>query len=1247
METFPESTMTIEKESKKCLAARFVFPALLGLSTGLFGALTLADFAAPGEVSRFVVSNATATGVTGALGPSMRVVSLPGGPHPSVQLTNLVGWDLSAFGEFTFRVTNLDATSLTVLCRVRGPHKNFPVTVANTYALTLQGHTAGALRVSLTPTLLSNLYQPTDFLVGGVNMQGAGPRAVGGVTPGTAFGDVPAALDKYTEITFYTISSTTRVARYEIGNLSATGAPGSFPVAAFPFIDRFGQFIHKDWTDKVHCEEELVWLREQETNDLATHAKPSSWDAWGGWQDGPTRAATGSFRTEKVGGKWYFVDPDGRLFFSHGFNCVYDGNWTQETGRGAWFAEKPAYSAEFYNSTGLNFFRYALKLKYGASYTAEFADTTLKRLPSWGFNTIGNWSQDTIYNRRKVPYTATLSTSAAVRLTSQSGAAPASFPDVWNASFSNELVNQFLSAKLNPSLNDPWCIGYFVDNELPLGVSTSVPETGVVAAQVVQAYDALRGNSSQAAKIALVNDLQAKYADISALNAQWGSSYGSWADVLALSPPNYQAGMYADLYAFTRKTADKYYGTISNVLKAHAPNRLYLGSRFAYVTGPFVAAAGRFCDVVSFNVYTKHWTNSTSIRMQYAGDKPYLIGEYHFGSLDRGSFTAGLVPSWNQAGRALSYSDYVIGALTNNNLVGCHWFQYGDQPVTGRWHDGENRQCGFIDNCDTPYVEMVAASREIGKTMYSVRYNAGLSPDLIPPVVTGAPAGFLTNKAFTVNLAVDKDSGYWSTNGASFQAFSAPGTSLVIGGNTTLRVYGASNGVTGPTNSFVYAFDTVAPVVTGMATNLVTNRGFSLTLGVAENYGYWSTNGSPFASFTTAGVSLAIARTTVLRAYGRDALGNTSATNAATYSIVDTNAPTVGGAPTNLFSSNSFTVNLTVDEEDGWWSTNGSPYVSFSTQGVAIPIGRTTTLAYFGLDAAGNCSATNVRTYTVLADTAAPVVSVSPSSGVFSGPVLASLSVNEEYGYWSTNGGQSWAPFGPAGARVACSNNVTLLAFGRDAAGNQSATNQFVYAIVPQIKRFSLALLARNGVVRLSVEADAPSSGGFELFYDYRQEGGSEWIPIPASQLLPTGFAAVGEILMSDWRPVSLNTRARYSFRVRAGIGPVRGSEYVLPRVDLSGLGILADNLDRVTLLNHPWRGEGEGVVIVNLTRDSSSRVFTLSGRLLADLPMPSEQGRTVWNVRDRSGKRLPPGNYLASIKCPTGEKTLVVMVLP
>ena len=118
---------------------------------------------------------------------------------------------------------------------------------------------------------------------------------------------------------------------------------------------------------------------------------------------------------------------------------------------------------------------------------------------------------------------------------------------------------------------------------------------------------------------------------------------------------------------------------------------------------------------------------------------PIIIGEFHFGALDRGMFHTGLRKTANQEDRADKYRSYVQGALRNPYIVGTHWFQYKDQATTGRG-DGENYQIGFIDICDKPYPEIVRACREVGYNLYETKKTVAkaepISVQITPPTIT-------------------------------------------------------------------------------------------------------------------------------------------------------------------------------------------------------------------------------------------------------------------------------------------------------------------------------------------------------------------------------------------------------------------------------------------------------------------------------------------------------------------------------
>ena len=169
-----------------------------------------------------------------------------------------------------------------------------------------------------------------------------------------------------------------------------------------------------------------------------------------------------------------------------------------------------------------------------------------------------------------------------------------------------------------------------------------------------------------------------------------------------------------------------YFRICREELNRLAPGKLYLGSRFVGFRQPGLLwrTAAKYCDVVTVNAYANSVYNISDRMFKKGEEKPILVGEFHFGCLDRGMFKPGLAPVWSQAERGRSYMRFVEGCLQHPLFVGCHWFQYRDQPLLGRG-DGEAYQIGFVDVCDRPYPELCRAARMVGETMYRKR-NKGV-----------------------------------------------------------------------------------------------------------------------------------------------------------------------------------------------------------------------------------------------------------------------------------------------------------------------------------------------------------------------------------------------------------------------------------------------------------------------------------------------------------------------------------------
>ena len=261
---------------------------------------------------------------------------------------------------------------------------------------------------------------------------------------------------------------------------------------------------------------------------------------------------------------------------------------------------------------------------------------------------------------------------------------------------------------LRSTADDPWCIGYFVDNELSWGKDDRD-----------LARAALLSPATQPAKLAFRAWLEQKYATPEALNTAWGTAFASWDAFLAATNKPAEKACGTDLEAFHTQIAERYFRVIRDAVKAAAPDKLYLGCRIAWGAPSVYRASAKYCDVVSVNIYSRKANKDLPDGSE---DKPMINGEFHFGALDRGMFHTGLVPTGSQEERAACYVAFLESCLAHPRYVGTHWFQWRDQALTGRG-DGENYQIGFLTVTDQPHPELVEAARQVGASMYRTRYG--------------------------------------------------------------------------------------------------------------------------------------------------------------------------------------------------------------------------------------------------------------------------------------------------------------------------------------------------------------------------------------------------------------------------------------------------------------------------------------------------------------------------------------------
>jgi hypothetical protein len=366
-----------------------------------------------------------------------------------------------------------------------------------------------------------------------------------------------------------------------------------------------------------------------------------------------------------------------------------------------------------------------LERKFGADWRAHWRDEAAARLQAWGFNTIGNWSAPELAALHRLPYTVPLLPAGTFATISAGGDWWGKMADPFDPGFAAAADRMARDAAARFG-GDPYLVGYFVDNELSWGSGSSKDPAKHYAVPL----GALAAAPASPAKSALIAQLVDTYREPQRLAEAWGIALVSWNDLrragFTLPPTSFdRPAVIGDLTTFARRFAEAYFRTVAEALHRRDPDHLYLGSRFAWQTWEAVAACARWCDIVSFNIYRRSIADDPEQWARFhALGKPALIGEFHFGSTDRGLFWEGLVGAGRESARGPAYARYLDAVAGNPDFVGAHWFAYIDEPLTGRTLDGENGHVGFVSVADVPYRGLVAAARTANEAVLARLLNA-------------------------------------------------------------------------------------------------------------------------------------------------------------------------------------------------------------------------------------------------------------------------------------------------------------------------------------------------------------------------------------------------------------------------------------------------------------------------------------------------------------------------------------------
>lgn len=383
-----------------------------------------------------------------------------------------------------------------------------------------------------------------------------------------------------------------------------------------------------------------------------------------------TARATGFFRVEKIDGRWWLVDPDGGLFIHKGVVSVQP-------------LRTPGAQS-------------ALRQKFGDD--AGWAAGTTAMLRELGFNGTGAWSDNA---RLRATPTPAVYCPIWNFMSGYGKKRGGTFQQPGHTGYPGDCIFVFdpefeafcdgFAMQLAATKDDPWLLGHFSDNEMPLK------------------------------REALANYLKLPAGDAGRAAAEkWlRERHGAAATAQDITEKDRQD--------FLEFVTERYLRIVGAAIRKHDPNHLFLGSRFhgAGVKYPETfRAAGRHLDVIAVNYYHA-WSPDPELLAMWEREsgKPCMITEWYAKGMDAVGLANVSGAGWvvkTQKDRGRFYENFTLGLLESRSCVGWHWFKYIDNDPADTKADPSNTDSnkGIVTNRYEPYADLLTAMKRVNERVY-------------------------------------------------------------------------------------------------------------------------------------------------------------------------------------------------------------------------------------------------------------------------------------------------------------------------------------------------------------------------------------------------------------------------------------------------------------------------------------------------------------------------------------------------
>jgi len=438
-------------------------------------------------------------------------------------------------------------------------------------------------------------------------------------------------------------------------------------------------------------------------------------DRFGGWKRKSFKA-TGFFRTQHDGSRWWLVTPEGNAFLSLGVNHYHAGWWTQDYNREHWVRE------------------FGARKVYDDAWRKGWHDRMAADLAHLGLNTLGIHTNEPVTGGTPndiAPYVARFDPVDIPHF--KNDTAPEKFHDIFSEEF-DAICDRRAREMVKPLANDPLVLGFSM-TDCPLFTDHDAAERGMTIygaprREMPTWPRVLRNLGADApGKRAYVAATRKAYeGDIAGFNTTYGTGFASWDTLLAATDwrprTDYDnARERTDNMAFLRECVDVYYRKAKEALRRYDTNHLFFGDKLNGNSDQLdnvLNVTTKYTDLVFYQIYGRY--DEQAAMMDKWTDKvgmPFLNGDSAY------SFTCDVMPSpygphaKDQAQRAEWLREFSDQAFARPDFVGWHICGTIDT-----WNTMENKDAkqhaGLMTATGEFYPELEAAIQDLSARMYEI-----------------------------------------------------------------------------------------------------------------------------------------------------------------------------------------------------------------------------------------------------------------------------------------------------------------------------------------------------------------------------------------------------------------------------------------------------------------------------------------------------------------------------------------------